>query len=84
VTGTAAGDRVALSFSTDGIGEIIYDATVAADSMWGSVTYGTRFDGTFGAYRRPPATIVSTIVGYTVMGLVLLVAVGGVVWSGRR
>ncbi|MGD8288889.1 MAG: hypothetical protein PVJ80_14605 [Gemmatimonadota bacterium] len=84
LTGTADGDRVAFSFSTDNIGDIAYEGTVAADSMWGSVTYGTRFDGTFGAYRRPPATIVSTIVGYGVLGLLMLVAVGGIVWSGRR
>ena len=84
LTGTEQNGAIALSFTTENIGEVAYEGTVAADTMWGSVTYGTRFDGTFGAYRRPPATVVSTIVGYGVMGLLLLVALVGIVWSGRR
>jgi len=84
LTGTTENGRVALSFTTDRIGEVSYEGTVAADSMWGSVTYGTSFDGTFGAYRRPPATIVSTLVGYGILGLLLAVALVAIVWSGRR
>lgn len=84
VSGTAEGGRISLSFPTEQVGEITYDGMVATDTVWGSVAYGTRYSGTFAGFRRPPATIVSTMVGYGVLALVLSFAVGVIVWSGRR
>jgi len=77
LTGTAADGRVFLAFPNERVGDISYEGTVVADSMWGSVAYGTELDGTFEAYRRPPAGMLSTVLGYAV--LVLLV--GGAMWA---
>lgn len=83
LSGTAEGGRLTLSFPNEQVGEISYDGVLGADTVWGSVTYGTRFDGTFEGYRRPPATIVSTVVGYSVLALVLLFAIGLIAVSMR-
>jgi len=84
LSGSVEDGRLLLSFPNDRVGEISYDGVLAPDTVWGSVTYGTRYDGTFEGFRRPPATIVSTVVGYAVMALVLLFAVGLIVMSVRR
>lgn len=84
LTGTAEGGGLFLSFPNEQVGEITYDGMLAPDTVWGAVEYGTRYNGTFEGYRRPPATIVSTVVGYAVMGLVLLFAVGLIGWAVRR
>jgi hypothetical protein len=60
------------SFTTNGGAEAIYDGVLLADTMRGSVAYGESTSGTFEALMRPPATIVSAVVGYGVMVLLLL------------
>jgi hypothetical protein len=70
--GTAEGGRVVFSFTTNGGAEAIYDGVLLADTMRGSVAYGESTSGTFEALMRPPATIVSAVVGYGVMVLLLL------------
>lgn len=74
LSGTAEDGRIRLSFTTEGVGEITYDGAMVADTMRGSVTYGDVASGTFEGTMRPPATWVSTYVAYSVMALLLLLA----------
>ena len=77
LSGTARGGRIGLSFPSDDVGEITYEGVVAApDSMSGRVRYGTRYEGTFEALRRPPVTVLSTAVGYGVLTLLVALALG--------
>jgi len=84
LSGTAEGGRILLSFATDQVGEITYDGAVAADTMRGSVTYGTRYTGTFEGAMRPAATWVSTYVAYSVMALLVLFALRMLFPGARR
>lgn len=83
LSGTAEDGRIMLAFTTNGVGEVSYDGTLAGDTMSGSVSYGTDLSGTFEASRRPPATFVSTAVAYSVMAVLLLLALR-MIFPGRR
>lgn len=84
LSGTAEGGRIMLSFATDQVGDITYDGALAGDTMRGSVTYGTAYDGTFEGSMRAPATFVSTYVGYSVMALLVLFALRMLFPGARR
>lgn len=74
VAGTVEPGRITFSFTTERAGEVTYEGAVVADTMRGTVTYGDVASGTFEGTMRPPATWVSTYVAYSVMALLLLLA----------
>jgi CubicO group peptidase (beta-lactamase class C family) len=59
VSGTARDGRIAFTFRTTQMGEIAYDGQLDADTMRGSVTYGTTARGTFEGRMAETATPLS-------------------------